>query len=207
MSSAARPAPPRSAPPRPDAATLGALIAGGHARRFGGEPKGCVRLPDGTRPVDRAADALRAVCPRVVIVGRADHPYGHLGLPVIPDAIADRGAPGGVLGAVEHAAPGWVAVLPVDLPHVGADLLTALWPHRRGHATLWRADGRLQPLIGWWHTDAGPGLRAALTDHAPGFNRLVAGLTVHVVDAPEPARFFNLNRPEDLARLTPPGAR
>lgn len=185
-----------------DVRDRGALIAGGRARRMGGQPKGLIALPDGSTPIHRALASLRAVCPGgVCLVGRADHPYATLGLPTVPDGIADRGAPGGVLGAL-GGPPGWVAVLPVDLPHVGADLLQDLLPHRRGYATLWRAEGRLQPLVGWWHTSAAGPLQALLSAQAPGFHRIVAHLgEVAVVEHPDPVRFHNLNRPEDYARL------
>ncbi|MCA9542983.1 MAG: NTP transferase domain-containing protein [Myxococcales bacterium] len=180
----------------------GALIAGGHARRMGGQPKGLIPLPDGSTPVQRALATLQAVCPGgVVLVGRADHPYSALDLRTVPDGMADRGAPGGVLGALTGA-DGWVAVLPVDLPHVGPDLLLDLLPHRAGHATLWQADGQLQPLVGWWHASAHAPLHRILTEGAPGFRRIVGLLgDVTVVDHPDPARFHNLNRPEDLAVL------
>lgn len=184
--------------------SAGALIAGGHARRLGGIAKGLVTLPDGSTPFGRAVAALEAVAEGLTVVGRADNPYAAQGLPVVPDRLPDRGPPGGVhtaLWLARAAGAEWAAVLPCDLPGVTPALLLDLLPHRAGHGTIWRADGRRQPLVGFWHVSALPTFERLLTEGRPGFRAICAALDVHEIEAPNPAAFFNLNTPQDLARV------
>jgi molybdopterin-guanine dinucleotide biosynthesis protein A len=184
--------------------TAGALIAGGHARRLGGIAKGLITLPDGTQPFGRAVAALRAVTDSITIIGRADNPYADQGFPVLPDRLEDRGPPGGVHTALWHAqalGAEWAAVLPCDLPGVTATLLAELHPHLGGQGTIWQADGRRQPLVGFWHVSALPTFERLLGAGRPGFRAICAALDVREIPAPDRRPFFNLNTPEDLARI------
>lgn len=189
----------------PDRAVLGALIAGGRARRLGGRPKGLLRL-DGEALIDRLAALLAARCDRVIIVGDPAGPYAGRGLPVIADRL-DAGAPGGVHTALCEAAEaaeagdGWIWTLACDLPRLDGPTLDALWRRRAGHAALYRAAGRLQPLAALWHTAARPTFAAAFAAGRPGFDPLVAALDAAIVEAADPAPFANANTPADCRAL------
>ena len=128
---------------------LGAVLAGGESRRFG-SPKAHARLHG--RPLWRlAADRLRAVCPRVVVVAddsrtfrrRADARVGAgngvrgTGTDVGPgtdvEVVQDRSPGMGPLGGVEaalalaaNAGLDGVLVLAVDMPWVPAEALHRL---------------------------------------------------------------------------------
>lgn len=180
---------------------LGALIAGGRARRLDGRPKGLLRV-DGAPIIDRLADLLRTRCAALVVIGHPAGPYADRGLPVVPDRL-DRGAPGGVHAALHHAAAlgcHWVWTLACDLPHLDLAALTALAPHRSGRdAAIWRVDGHLQPLAACWHLRTRPTFDRLLADAAPGFRPIIDQLDVAIVDHPDPRRFADLDTPADCA--------
>lgn len=181
-------------------AALGALIAGGKARRLDGRPKGLLAV-GGLPMVDRLAGLLAELCDRVIVVGDPEGPYAGRGLPVVPDVLSG-GAPAGVytaLGAAQR--PGWVYTLACDMPRLDRATLSRLWALRGGRATLFRAGGRLQPLAALWHTDAAPVFEAAFAEGRPGFGPLVEKLEPVIVEATSPQAFANLNTPEDAARL------
>ena len=166
--------------------SLGAILAGGHARRLGGRPKGLIEM--GGRPlVDRLADLLRALDLTPVLIGQGPHTaaYAARGLPHHPDLLPDRGPPGGVHTALALAPPGWIAVVSIDLPALDLATLTTLAAHRdHQHVVLARADGHRQPLAAWWHTRAFPLLDQHLRLQATGFGPLLAHLDVTEIALP-----------------------
>lgn len=179
---------------------LGALIAGGRARRMGGRAKGLIPI-DGRPIIDRSAALLASFCDRVIVIGDPAGPYAGRALPVVADTI-DAGAPGGVYTALRQCpAPGWICALACDLPAIDRPTLDALWDRRGGAATLYVADGQRQPLAGFWHTDALAGFDAAFAVGRPGFGGILARLVAIEVPAPSAAPFANLNTPGDVSRL------
>ena len=104
---------------------LGAVLAGGRGRRFGG-PKAEASV-DGIPMVGRAVAALSEVVGEVVVV--SSRPVGPVEATVIPDQTSDAGPLGGLEAALLHArASGYegVLLLACDLPLVGPELLTAV---------------------------------------------------------------------------------
>jgi molybdopterin-guanine dinucleotide biosynthesis protein A len=166
---------------------MGAILAGGQARRFGSD-KALAMLGDRTL-IDHARAALDPHVEAVVICGRAD-------------GIADRPEPGlgplgGINAALHHArAKGFDAVLTTgcDMPAYPAELAAALIGE--GAAIL-----KDQPLAGFWPV----GLADALDAHlAQDNDRSVRGwmkrVDARIVDRPD-ILLPNINRPEDLAAL------
>lgn len=179
--------------------TTGAIIAGGAARRMGGLPKGLLEL-DGEPVVARLRRVLAACCDHTLLVGDPAGPYAAPGLPVVPDVIPDRGAPGGVHAALSHAGEGWVFVAAVDLPWLDVPTIEALAATRDGHdVAVYRADGYLQPLAAWWHVRALPALDRLLRAGNPGFAAVFTALDVAVVEAPDPRPLRNVNTPAEAA--------
>lgn len=126
---------------------LGAIFAGGSARRFGSD-KALAQI-EGKAMIDHVAARLAVQSDRVIVVGR-EWP----GLAFAPDAPIPRLGPLGALaGALIYAlAQGYDAVLTsgCDLPDLPTDLLERLQP---GPAV---AAG--QPLLGLWPSSLGPKL-------------------------------------------------
>lgn len=120
-------------------AILGAIFAGGAARRFGGDKHAA--LLNGRAMIDHVADRLAPQCDAVVAIGLT-----WPGLAGVPDRPAPAMGPLGALaGALRHAGDhGYELVLTsgCDLPDLPVDLARQLAP---APATV-----RGQPLLGLW---------------------------------------------------------
>ncbi|HWL46408.1 MAG TPA: molybdenum cofactor guanylyltransferase [Sphingomonadaceae bacterium] len=126
---------------------LGAIFAGGAARRFGGDK--AEAAIDGRAMIEHVAERLGGQCDRVVLVGRWRPGF---------ETVADAPAPGlGPLGALAGAlcyagANGHALVLTsgCDLPDLPRDLAARLAP---ASAVVLG-----QPLLGLWDAALAPAL-------------------------------------------------
>lgn len=126
---------------------LGALLAGGKARRFGSDKAGA--LLDGRPLIDHVIARLSPQVAELVVVGRA---WGDL-VSLSDRPRPDMGPLGGLNAALHHAAAqGYDAVLTsgCDLPDLPLDLAERLAP---GPAVI-----AGQPLLGLWPASLAPEL-------------------------------------------------
>lgn len=173
-------------PPKPLTKLLGAILAGGQARRFGSDK--AQALYEGARLIDRVAYALAAQCEAVVVCGREEP--GFTCLPDWPET--GLGPLGGLAAALRHAIDGGfthVLSAGVDVPDLPGDIASLL---AGGGAAIVES----QPVIGLWPVAAGP----ALEDFLAGGGRSLYRFADHVaalrIDLATP--LMNVNRPEDL---------
>jgi molybdopterin-guanine dinucleotide biosynthesis protein A len=190
----------------------GAVLAGGAASRYGGRPKGLLSVGN-RRILDRVAEAVAAAtgAPPLLVANAPDAPTWRPDLHTIPDARPGLGSLGGIYTAVA-ADTDPVLCVAWDMPFVTAQLLRVLAAESEGYdAFLPESDSRrgLEPLCGVY----GPACRAAIERQLSdggndlrviGFHRQVKVGTLpleRVRTFGDPAElFFNVNRPEDLAR-------
>lgn len=188
----------------------GVILAGGRATRMGGGDKGLLRLGD-TRLIDRVIARLTPQCGPMALNANGDPArFSDLGLPVLPDSVAQFPGPlAGVLAGLDWAAEiGHDAIVTAaaDTPFFPADLtdrlLAAAGPSGLALAAT-QAEGKTyrQPTFGLWPVALREDLRAALND---GLRKIVlwtdshhAGQAVFEAGAIDP--FFNVNTPDDLA--------
>jgi len=197
---------PPSLPP-----TLGAILAGGLARRLGGGDKS-LRIVGGRTVLARLVDRLAPDVTRLIINANDDPSrFEGFGLPVVADCLPDHPGPlAGVLTALEWIAmtdPAivWVVTVPGDAPFLPPDLVPRLHAARhREQAALACAcsHGRTHPVVGLWPVSIRRELREAVADH--GMRRIdrFTGRYACAVEqwATDPADpFFNVNTQEDLA--------
>ena len=164
----------------------------------------------GRRILDRVADALALATgsPPILIANAADAKGWLPGVAAYADAVPGAGSIGGILTAVERAAP--VLCVAWDMPFVPAPLLRALGAGLdRADVVVPESDGRrgLEPLCAAYGPAAGPAIRAALgrgDRRAIGFyaDVRVARLPLNdVLQYGDPGvLFFNVNSPDDLLR-------
>jgi molybdopterin-guanine dinucleotide biosynthesis protein A len=191
--------------------TLGAILAGGLARRLGGGDKS-LRVVGGRTVLSRLVDRLAPQVSRLILNANDDpQRFGGLGLPVVADSLPDRPGPlAGVLAALEWTAvsePGiaWVVTVPGDAPFVPRDLVARLQAERlASHATFACAasQGRTHPVIAVWPVSMRDELRSAVAEHGiRRIDRFTQRYPCAVVEWPTAPvdPFFNVNTPEDLA--------
>jgi molybdenum cofactor guanylyltransferase len=191
--------------------TVGAILAGGLARRLGGGDKALRTVGDRT-VLGWLIDRLAPQVTRVILNANADPGrFGALGLPVVADSLPDHPGPlAGVLAALDwsaESAPGieWVVTVPGDAPFVPRDLVMRLHAGRQySNATMACAasQDRTHPVIALWPVSVRDELRSAVAEH--GIRRIdrftqrygcaVVGWPAAPVDP-----FFNVNTPDDLA--------
>ena len=109
------------------ASITGVVLAGGRARRMGGEDKGL--LPFRGQPlVSCALDALKAQADTVLInANRNLDEYRALGYPVIQDGTTTFDGPlAGLLSAMRAANTPYILIAPCDAPLMTGDLLERL---------------------------------------------------------------------------------
>lgn len=187
-------------------AVTAVVLAGGMARRMGGDDKGWVEL-DGKALIEHL---LAVIVPQVssclINANRNRVRYAALGWPVIGDLEAGYQGPlMGILSGLQAATTDWVLVVPCDSPRLPADLLPRLLREvRHGGAEIAVAhDGiRLQPVVALLRRSLAPSLAQALADGERKIDRWYAQHKMVAVDfSDQPGAFVNINRPGDLMQL------
>jgi molybdenum cofactor guanylyltransferase len=186
----------------------GVLVAGGRASRLAGVAKGLVRL-GGEPLVARAARLFCALFAETVLVANDPDPYRFLGLRTLPDALAGKGAPGGLHAALTAATTPWVFTGACDMPFLAEAPIRWLAARRAGApavAVVWR--GRLEPLHAFWSREALPTVERMLLGGSPSLWQLATAVGARFVSEeewrevdPDGRSFVNVNTPEDVERL------
>jgi len=169
---------------------LGAIFAGGQARRFGADK--AAATVGGIALLDRVAARLRPQCDALVVVGR-DWP----GLVRVDDlprpGLGPLGALAGALGHALRQGHAEVLTSGCDLPDLPADLAARLAP---GPAVI-----AGQQLLGLWPATLADALLAHLAKSEErsmrGWMRAAGAREVPVAQA-----IANINTAEDLARFS-----
>ncbi len=193
---------------------VGVLLAGGAARRFGGQPKGLALL-GGDRIADRALAALRGASTTQLVV--ANDPAATHWFPaerIIADETPGLGPLGGLATALHAANGAPVLVVAWDMPFVTAELLCEL--RRLGEAgaravvPVHGLGGWAEPLCAWYAPSVLSTCRALLEAGARRAGALLDALlpgAETVGDAAlarfgEPARLFtSVDTADALAAL------
>jgi molybdopterin-guanine dinucleotide biosynthesis protein A len=186
----------------------GALVAGGRASRMGGTPKGLLRV-EGRPIAARSVDLFRRLFGEALIVANDPVPYASLGVPIVPDLLPGRGAPGGLHAALSAATTPWVFAAGCDMPFLDERAIAWLGARRDGaDAVLVEVGGRLEPLHAFWGRACLPVLERLLASGEPSLHALARAVDARIVGerewrAVDPAcrSLENANTPEDAARL------
>jgi len=186
----------------------GVIVAGGQSRRMGGLPKGLVRR-DGETLARRSLALFRDLFGELLVVASDPAPWAGLSVRVVPDAIAGKGAPGGLHAALAAARTGWIFAAACDMPFLSAAAIGFL-AARRGAApaVLVEWERGLEGLHAFWSRAALPTVERMLREGDPSIRAIAAAVGARVVTAEEWRRvdpvgrsFENVNSPEDLRRL------
>jgi molybdopterin-guanine dinucleotide biosynthesis protein A len=187
--------------------TLGAILAGGASRRFGGTK--ALALLQGSRLVARAARAVAGAVDHAVVI--TDDPAIAVasGLPSRADGVPRGGPLAGLATALEWAlerGDAGVLLLACDLPLVDTTALRRLLDAAAPPATApFSVDGTPQPLCAWYSLEVLPVARKRLTSAELSMRglldevaaiRIPAAALAHEASAVD--LFLNVNTASDL---------
>jgi len=190
--------------------TIGAILAGGLARRLGGGDK-ALRTIGGQTVLARLAERLTPQV-RALIINANDDPerFNEFGLPVVADGLPGHPGPlAGVLAALDWAAQSdpavaWVLTAPGDAPFLPRDLVARLHAERRrqnANFACAASQERTHPIVALWPVAIRDALRRAMVqDGMRKVDAFTGRGTIAVVDWPTTTvdPFFNVNTPDDL---------
>lgn len=188
--------------------TAGAIVAGGMARRFGGQDKGRL-LIGGRSIIVRQVEILQRVASDILVVSGDASRFADLPVRVVPDRVAGLGAIGGIDAALHATAVDRVVTIACDLPFLTSDLLARLTSLAKGHDGAWvRTDRGVEPLVACYRTAARDKVTAFIDAgdrRASDLGRVLdmAELASPALDAfGNPDRLLaNVNTPGDYARV------
>lgn len=202
-----------------DQTIAGAILAGGQARRLGGQDKSRLVVSDGPIIVRQCA-LLRRVAGSVFVVTTAEDRrarptrFDDLDLPVVTDQISGGGPLAGIHAALNHARThspdvDRVLVVACDLPFLTEALLHALAVAATTGDGAWVHGPRgPEPLIACYRTAILDRLTAALTSGERRAMALGTLCRLHALGPDvlatvgDPDRLLtNVNTPEDVRRI------
>jgi molybdopterin-guanine dinucleotide biosynthesis protein A len=193
---------------RPSLPCTGVVLAGGAAARYGGAPKGLLRV-GGVRVIDRVAEALRRSTDALLLVANAGDADEWLpGTPRLSDEAVGRGPLEGIRVALAHAGTS-VLVVAWDMPFVSAPLLVALREtgETRGTAAAPQGPVGPEPLCAYYPAACLEVLQQLLDGGERRASALLERARAVVLPWDEVCRhgdgtwmFASVNTPDDLAR-------
>ncbi len=189
--------------PNAGAEVTGIVLAGGQARRMGGEDKGLVRVAGKPMVEHVIARLVPQVSTLIINANRNLEVYAAYGYPVLPDEGGGFCGPlAGIASAMRFARTPLVLAVPCDSPFVPADLCARL--HQRletdGAEISAAHDGeRLHPVFALLQTALLPSLQHYLGAEGRKIDRWYGQHRFATVDFSDaPAAFININSPEEL---------
>lgn len=190
--------------PSPTITTV--ILAGGAARRMGGEDKGLT-------PLNREAMIAHVIkrlagqsSSLLINCNRSQQEYARFGYPLIEDTIAGGLGPlAGVLSALEHSDNDYVLSVPCDTPLLPTDLIERMQQalEQQGVEACTVNDGeRLHPVVLLVKRSVLPGLRNYLEDGGRKVHDWFYSVPHCSADfSDQPEAFVNINTPQQLATL------
>jgi molybdopterin-guanine dinucleotide biosynthesis protein A len=183
------------------------VLAGGRARRMGGQDKGLIEL-NRTLLIEYALAALAGQVDTILVnANRNIERYAGLGYPVIEDRHSGFNGPlAGMASALSVMQTRYLVTVPCDSPALPQDLVDRLL-HARSDADAELAvahDGtRIQPVFALLQRTLLPDLEQFLDAGGRKIDQWYAQHRLALTDfSDQPDAFVNVNTPEDLARLS-----
>lgn len=191
-----------------DIITAAAIIAGGQAKRFGGQDKSRLHI-SGQSIISRQVAVLQPLTDDLFIVASQRERFADTPFRVCPDLIPGTGVIGAILTALESTPADRVLVIACDLPFLHAGLMQRLLDLASDADAAWvRTPAGVEPLLACYRRHITPTLRAAIKAGRLKVSELDQVLTIRAVELPElqtfgePSRLLaNINSPEDLSTI------
>ena len=186
----------------------GVILAGGKSRRFG-KNKSFIQI-DGTPLIERVVTVMGSVFEHRLLVTNTPEEYAYLGLPMVQDLIKGIGPLGGIytgLKTIHHDAGFFVAC---DMPCLSGPFVRHMVGVREDHDAVVPRIGRMfEPLHAVYSKSVIDPLKAIIDSGIRQILELFSRIRVRYVEEetirafdPDLRCFLNVNRPEDLVRIT-----
>lgn len=182
------------------------ILAGGAARRMGGEDKGLTQL-NSKAMIAYVIERLSVQSPSLQInCNRSQQAYAEFGYPLFEDTIAGGLGPlAGLLSALEHSDSDYVLSVPCDTPLLPTDLIERMLQtiaQENAEACTVNDGDRLHPVVLLVKRSVVTGLRSYLTDGGRKVHDWFYSVPHCSADfSDQPEAFININTPEQLATL------
>lgn len=195
-----------TSPPQHREDITAVILAGGKARRMGGEDKGLIEL-NGRPLLDYIISGLRPQVGTILVnANRNLARYREFGYPVVEDILGDYFGPlVGMATGMQSAATPLLVSVPCDSPFIPADLVETLY-HALGESgaeiSVAHDGNRLQPVYALLRCQLLPDLLAYLNDGGRKIDTWYGQHNMVTADfSTGPDVFLNLNTPEDRQQL------
>lgn len=174
---------------------IGAVLAGGHSRRFDGGNKATI-----IGPTVIAAMRAAGVDPVVAIGG----PTGELSVPTVADRYPGEGPLGGVATAMTYARVGWIVTATCDLPLLEpqtiAEVASSIDPDRPDLAVVAAISGVPSVSLGCWPAAWATATHGAVRSGQRRFRHLLELGPMRLIEV-EPTQLSDADDPATLAAL------
>src|ERR1035441_2675073 len=182
----------------------GFVLAGGASSRMG-RNKALLML-DGRALIDIVASAVREAAGNVTIIGPPEV-YGHLGIPVIPDRIADLGPLAGIETALSRTAAGWNLMVACDMPSVTPFTLRRILEEAAAYPDAGcilpkSAEGFVEPLCAAYHKRILSAITQALAAGTRKVTDALPKASTHYLRMTDDPAFQNINTPDEWRRVS-----
>lgn len=191
---------------QPQASITTVILAGGAARRMGGEDKGLTPL-NGQAMITYVIERLSSQSSALTInCNRSQQAYAKFGYPLIKDTISGGLGPlAGVLSALEQCDSDYVLSVPCDTPLLPSDLVDRMLQtiEKENAEACTVSDGeRLHPVVLLVKRSVLNGLRDYLSDGGRKVHDWFYSIPHCSADfSDQPEAFININTPQQLTTL------
>lgn len=184
----------------------GVILAGGEARRMGGNDKGLIQVA-GRPMIEFILEAFRPQVTALLInANRNRERYEKYGFRVIADELEGFNGPlAGMASGMRNAETEYMATLPCDSPYVPDDLVARLYRSLvevDADISVAHNGERLQPVYSLMKCSLLQSLLAYLNSGERKIDRWYARHRMTETDFSDvPETFINANTPEDIAEI------
>jgi molybdopterin-guanine dinucleotide biosynthesis protein A len=189
--------------------TTAAIVAGGRARRFGGQDKSRL-LVEGRSIIVRQVAVLQPLASEILVIAPDAQRFSDVPVRVVADRISGIGAVGGIDAALHASTTQLTLVVASDMPWLSRPLLAHLADRAcDGRDGAWvRTKSGVEPLVACYRADARQRVAAFIDaggrrarDLATVLDMAVVGRD-HLSSFGDPDRLLaNINTPDDYARI------
>jgi len=184
----------------------GVILAGGEARRMGGQDKGLIQL--GGQPlIEHVLATLKPQVGKIIINANRNHDsYGKYALPIVADELEGFNGPlAGMASCMRHIDTEYMVTVPCDSPYVPRDLVSRLSQQLQSddaEISVAHNGERMQPVFSLMKCDLLDSLLVYLNQGHRKIDRWYEQHKLAITDFSDaPETFININTPDDIKNI------